>query len=762
MSLSAAPQTSTVTTEAATPDRELGALEHVPSVHTIDDVITQVESYWDDPQLELIRRAYALADAGHRGQMRKSGEPYISHPVEVAYLVTEIGLDPKAVAAALCHDLIEDCGVELDTIEAALGPEVALLVDGLTKVDRLKFSSTEAARAATLRKLLVAVAKDVRVLIIKLADRLHNMRTLAPLDVQKATRIATETLEVYVPLAHRLGMSQVQTELEDLAFAVCYPDRYGEIDRLIAVTAPARDSDLSVVVDLLTQALSESGISVDDVASRAKGHWSIYSKMIEQHKSFETITDLLGVRVIVDNVQDCYGALGVIHGLWAPVAGRLKDYVATPTYSLYQALHTTVIGPGGRPVEIQLRTVEMNERAERGIAAHWGYKGAGRRRNNEKEPAWLSRVLDWDKESSGPEEFMSGLRAELDADEEVVVFTPKGDLVALPAGSGPLDFAYSVHTEVGHSCVGAKVNGRIVPLAHRLTSGDTVEVMTSRSGSSGPKEAWLRMAVTAKARGRIRQALAAQRRGTDVEAGRGLLKRALRGSGIEAKADDFGLMANVAQTLGYQSAETLFTALGTRHLKAQVVVARLKYYLSPSTADQVTKPTADIPGTKTVSALDGRGRKFLSNDPQIIVEGMNGMLVRLANCCSPMPGQPIVGFVTSGRGVSVHTTNCPSLAALSGDRQVEVGWWDNTGQSQTDILIEALDRPGLLVDVVRALSGVGLDIAGSNTTVGDDRVARQCYTVICSGTEQLDAGLEAAAQIQGVFSATRPAAHTKG
>jgi GTP pyrophosphokinase len=726
--------------------------------HTLGDVLAQVSTEWADPQTELIEHAYALAEAGHRGQTRKSGEPYISHPIEVAYLVAEIGLDPNAVAAALCHDLIEDCGVELSTVSDALGAEVAMLVDGLTKVDRLKFSSTEAARAATLRKLLVAVAKDVRVLIIKLADRLHNMRTLAPLDPPKARRIAEETLEVYVPLAHRLGMSQVQTELEDLAFAVCYPDRYAEIDRQLAASAPARDSELAIVVDMLTAALDEAEVPVDHVASRAKGHWSIYSKMIEQHKSFETITDLLGVRVIVNSVQDCYGALGVIHGLWAPVAGRLKDYVATPTYSLYQALHTTVIGPGGRPVEIQLRTVEMNERAERGIAAHWGYKGAGRRRNNEKEPAWLARVLDWDKESSGPEEFMSGLRAELDADEEVVVFTPRGDLVALPAGSGPLDFAYSIHTEVGHSCVGAKVNGRIVPLAHRLVSGDTVEVMTSRSGSSGPKEAWLRMAVTAKARGRIRQALAAKRRGTDVESGRGLLRRALRGTGLESKADDFTLMSNVAQTLGYQGSEALFTALGTRHLKAQVVVARLRYYLSPSTADQDTRPSSDPPGTKTLSALEGRGRKFLANDPQIIVEGMNGMLVRLANCCSPMPGQPIVGFVTSGRGVSVHTTDCQSLARLSGDRQVEVSWWDNAGLSQTEILIEALDRPGLLVDVVRALSSVGLDIAGSNTTVGDDRVARQRYSVICSGTEQLDVGLDAASQVPGVFSATRPTA----
>jgi GTP pyrophosphokinase len=713
-------------------------------------------SAWEDPQLDLIRTAYTMAQAGHKEQTRKSGQPYITHPLEVAYIVIEIGLDPKAVAAALCHDLIEDCGVELATIEAALGSEVALLVDGLTKVDRLKFSSTEAARAATLRKLLVAVAKDVRVLIVKLADRLHNMRTLGPLRPDKALRIAEETLEVYVPLAHRLGMARVQTELEDLAFAVCYPDRYAEIDRLVTELAPARDLELGQVTALLRAALAAAGLSDTSVASRAKGYWSIYSKMIEQHKSFEAITDLLGVRVIVDSVQDCYGALGVIHGMWAPLPGRLKDYVATPTYSLYQALHTTVVGPGGRTIEIQIRTTEMHERAERGIAAHWGYKGAGKRRHGEKEPAWLARMLDWDKEAGDPEEFMLGLRAELDVDEEVVVFTPKGDLVALPAGAGPLDFAYSIHTEVGHSCVGAKVNGRIVPLAHRLVSGDTVEVMTSRAAGQGPKEAWLRLAVTPKARGRIRQALSAKRRGSDVEAGRGLLKRALRGTGLENRADDFGLMANVAATLGYQSAETLFTALGTHHVKTQVVAARLRYYLSPSTADMPAPGTTASTGQKTLSALSGQGRKFLAGEPQVVVEGMGGVLVRLANCCSPIAGQPIVGFVTSGRGVSVHAANCSNLATLSGDRQVEVGWWDDSDLTRVEVVIEALDRPGLLVDVVRALSAAGVDISSSSTSVGDDRVATQRFTVVCSGTEQLDAALAAAGQVRGVFAATRP------
>lgn len=730
------------------------------SIHTITDITNLVSANWDNPQLDLIEEAYQQAFTGHSGQYRKSGEAYITHPTEVAYLSAEIGLDPRAVAAALCHDLIEDCGVELSHIQVTLGDEVAMLVDGLTKVDRLKFSSTESAQAATLRKLLVAVAKDVRVLIIKLADRLHNMRTLAPLRPDKALRIAEETMEVYVPLAHRLGMASIQAELEDLAFAVVYPDRYAEIGRQVAESAPAREAELAKVVSAVNKALVDAEISVTSVAARAKGFWSIYSKMLEQSKSFEAITDLLGVRVIVENVQDCYGALGVIHGLWPPVAGRLKDYVATPTYSLYQALHTTVIGPDGQTVEIQIRTIDMHERAERGVAAHWGYKGAGRKSANTRpEPAWLTRMLDWDKEAGNPEEFMAGLRAEFNADEEVVVFTPQGDLIALPSGAGPLDFAYAVHTEVGHSCVGAKVNGRIVPLSHRLISGDCVEVITSRTKTTGPKEGWLSLTVTAKARGRIRQALAAQRRGGDVDAGKALLKRALGGSGLDHKVDEVGLMSAISNTLGFKSAEALFSALGGHHIKTQVVVARIKAYIAGQPL--TSKPLKASPSTD-LSAVTRRSAKPSIGSLQIVVEGQDGMLVRLAGCCQPVPGEPVVGFVTRARGVSVHSAKCSSLAALSGERQVELSWWGQPAVTQIEIVIEALDRQGLLVDVVRVLSEAGMDIAGSSTSVGDDRVARQHFQVLCSGTEQLEVGLQGLRQIQGVYSASRYTGQRQG
>ena len=477
----------------------------------------------------LVTRAYAIAFDAHDGQLRRSGDPYIQHPVAVASILAELGLDDITLAAALLHDAVEDTAVSVDDILRDFGPEVAAIVDGVTKLDRVSFDSKEAQQAATMRKMLVAMAKDIRVLLIKLADRLHNMRTIAAMPIEKQHRIAQETLDVYAPLAHRLGIAGIKLQLEDLAFATLYPKRYAEIEQMVSVRSPERDIYLSQVLDLVRSRMAELRIDAE-VVGRPKHYWSIYEKMVVKKREFDDIYDLVGIRVLVGSVKDCYAALGSIHATWKPVQGRFKDYIAMPKFNLYQSLHTTVVGPQGKPLEVQIRTREMNARAESGIAAHWNYKNH-KDRSPATEANWLKRIVDWQSETVDPREFMETLKDDLDQDE-VFVFTPKGDVVTMPAGATPIDFAYSIHTDVGHRCIGAKVNGRLVPLDSALSSGDTVEVFTSKVEGAGPSRDWLQIVVTPRAKNKIRQWFSRSRREEAIDTGREELVRHMRREGL--------------------------------------------------------------------------------------------------------------------------------------------------------------------------------------------------------------------------------------
>jgi len=509
----------------------------------------------------LITRAYEVARAAHEGQVRRSGDPYIQHPLAVAKILAELGLDDVTLSAALLHDSVEDTGVTLEEVASEFGDDVAAIVDGVTKLDRVSFDSKEAQQAATMRKMLVAMAKDIRVLLIKLADRLHNMRTIAALRADKQQRIAQETLDVYAPLAHRLGIAEMKWQLEDLAFATMYPKRYAEIEQMVSTRSPERDVYLAQVLEEVRDRLSELRIRAE-VTGRPKHYWSIYEKMVVKGREFNDIFDLVGIRVLVDSVKDCYAALGSIHATWKPVQGRFKDYIAMPKFNLYQSLHTTVVGPQGKPLEVQIRTKEMHRRAEFGVAAHWGYK----EHTPDTDTAWLQRIVDWQQETSDPREFMESLKIDLEQDE-VFVFTPKGDVVTLPAKATPIDFAYSIHTEVGHRCIGARINGRLTSLDSTLTSGDTVEVFTSKVAGAGPSRDWLKIVVTPRARNKIRQWFSRERREDAIENGRDELTKALRREGLPVqKVAASAVIPTVAEAMNYADLDALHAALGEGHV----------------------------------------------------------------------------------------------------------------------------------------------------------------------------------------------------
>ena len=536
----------------------------------------------------LITRAYLQSADSHRGQSRNSGEPYVQHPLAVARIIADLGLDDVTVAAALLHDTVEDTGTTLDEIERSFGVDVAAIVDGVTKLERVQFDSREAQQAATMRKMLVAMARDLRVLIIKLADRLHNMRTIAAMPAWKQDRIARETLDIYAPLAHRLGMQDVKTQLEDLAFAALHPKRYAEIDHMTSVRTPERDLYLTQVLEEVRQRLAELRITAE-VTGRPKHLYSIYEKMVVKGREFDDIFDLVGMRVVVESVKDCYAALGSIHATWKPVQGRFKDYVAMPKFNLYQSLHTTVIGPQGKAVEVQIRTWEMHGRAEQGVAAHWAYKD---RDTNSVDMPWLNRIVDWQSETSDPDEFMQRLKVDLEQDE-VFVFTPKGKVVTLPVDATPIDFAYAIHTEVGHACIGARVNGRLVPLDSRLSSGDTVEIFTSKVEGAGPSRDWLQIVATPRASSKIRQWFSRERREDAIESGREDLVKALRREGLPVQKLQSGtVLPETAKAMNYADLEALYAAIGENHVSAQAAAARVAKTLRDGGPEQEeTLPT---------------------------------------------------------------------------------------------------------------------------------------------------------------------------
>jgi len=696
------------------------------------------ERFSDDP---LVLDALELAAKAHNGQRRRSGEPYLVHPLAVARRVAELRADATTVTAALLHDTVEDTQIGLEDLEHRFGAQVAALVDGATKLDRLSFDSKEVAQAATMRKMLIAMARDPRVLVIKLADRLHNMQTIGALHRDKQRRIAQETIDIYAPLAHRLGIGDIKWQLEDLAFAVLHPRRYAEIEHLVSERAPERERHLAEVTRQLRERLSQVGIEAE-VTARPKHVWSIYEKMVLRSKEFDAIYDILGVRIITESERDCWAALGVIHALWAPIPGRFKDYINAPKFNLYQSLHTTVVLERGSPLEVQIRTREMHLRAEYGVAAHWGYKEG----SNPAELAWLSRLIDLDEEARDPLEFIEHLKLDLDADE-IYVFTPKGKVITLPAGATPLDFAYAIHTEVGHRCVGAKVNGRLVALDTTLRSGDSVEIVTSRSPTAGPSRDWLSIVTTPRARSKIRQWFSRERREESIESGREELTRELRREGrpLAVHLSGSGL-AQLAEHAGYRDGDALLAAIGEGHVSAKSVLAKLAR--AELESEGFEPPTPVAPRTRR----RGKG-------PAVWVEGLDDVLVRLAHCCNPIPGDEIIGFVTVGRGVAIHRIDCPNVEgflARGPERVVEVEWAGSHGEGfRMAIEVEALDRPRLLADVSRVLAEHHVNILASSSRRGRDLIAIMRFEFELADPGHLSSILAGVRQLDGVFSATR-------
>jgi guanosine-3',5'-bis(diphosphate) 3'-pyrophosphohydrolase len=689
---------------------------------------------------ELIRRAYQTALEAHRGQVRKTGDAYITHPLAVTQLLAEYGLDASALAAALLHDTVEDTDITLHQIETEFGREVAGLIDGVTKLDRIRYSSPQEAQAATIRKMVVAMAQDVRVLLIKLADRLHNIRTVSALREEKQERVARETLDVYVPLAHRLGVQEIKHELEDRCFAILEPGIYAEIEDKLAERSPEREVFIEKVVSELEGALSEAGVDAV-ITGRPKHHYSIYRKMVESGRPFEEIFDLIGVRIITRDTRSCYAALGLVHSRWVPISGRFKDFIAMPKVNLYQSLHTTVIGPGGKPLEVQIRTEEMHRLAESGISAHWRYKeGPG--------AAEIPWVVDMRSllETEDPQEFLANLKLDLYQDE-VFVLTPAGDVKTLPRGATAVDFAYAVHTEVGNRCVGARINGRLLPLSTRLESGDIVEVITSRALDAGPSRDWLNFVQTSRAKSKIKSYFLKERREQALAEGREQIHSHLRreGLGLHAAERD-RLLTEVAADLGRQDLDSLYAAVGEGAIAATTAVQRLVRLVHPEVdeeEDLLAPPRPRRPGQP---------------GPGIIVEGMSDMLVRIARCCAPVPGDPIIGFITVGRGVSVHRADCTNISALTErrERMVEVSWPpDRVGIFTVWVQVEALDRTRLLRDVTAIISDLGGNITASSSVTGRDRVAILRYEVELSDPGQLPRLLADLRGVDGVFAAFR-------
>ncbi len=692
-----------------------------------------------------ITRAYEVAATAHAEQFRKSGERYINHPVAVARIVAELGLDETTVSAALLHDAVEDTAVTLDDVQREFGPEVASIVDGVTKLERIRFDSKEEQQAATMRKMLVAMAKDLRVLIIKLSDRLHNMRTIAAFPEQKQRRTAQETLDIYAPLAHRLGMQEMKQQLEDLAFASLHPKRYAEIDHMVSTRSPERDEYLEDVLEHVRTRLAELRITAE-VTGRPKHLWSIYEKMVVKGREFDEIFDLVGIRVIVETVKDCYAALGSIHATWKPVQGRFKDYIAMPKFNLYQSLHTTVVGPGGKPLEVQIRTREMHQRSEFGVAAHWSYK----ENTPASDIAWLNRIVDWQQETSDPAQFMENLKTDLEQDE-VFVFTPKGRVVTLPRGATPIDFAYSVHTEVGHSCIGARVNGRLVPLDSTLLSGDTCEIFTSKVEGAGPSRDWLKLVVSPRARNKIRQWFSRERREDAIETGREELVKAMRREGLPVqKLVGSDVLENTAIAMSYQNLEGLYVAIGDNRVSGSAIAQRVARILREGEEETEDRLPISVRTPRKSKRTDSTG---------IHVEGLDDLMVRLSRCCTPVPGDEIVGFVTRGRGVSVHRADCANAVSLStgqSDRVIDVEW---DGEADTvfvaAIEVKALDRSRLLRDVSNALSDQHVNIIACSTQTGNDRISRMRFEFELADPGHLDSVISTIRQIDSVYDAYR-------
>lgn len=711
----------------------------------IAPVITAFRDHYPAAKVEDIERAFAAASHAHEGQLRKSGDAYITHPVAVAQILAELGLNSETIIAALLHDTVEDTSYSLKQIKAEFGDQVSALVDGVTKLDKLIYGPT--AEAETVRKMVVAMSRDIRVLVIKLADRLHNARTWKYVSAENAERKARETLDIYAPLAHRLGMNAIKWELEDLAFEVLEPKKFEEITRLVAERSPSREALSDDVVALVEEDLKRDGIEAT-VTGRQKHFYSVYQKMVVRGREFNDIYDLVGIRVLVKDVRDCYAVLGSIHARWSPVPGRFKDYIAMPKFNLYQSLHTTVIGPSGKAIEIQIRTFDMHARAEYGIAAHWKYKQGG---DNQKSPEmlWLRQLHDWQKETEDPSEFLEALRFDLGS-PEVFVFTPKGNVIALPGGSTPVDFAYAVHTEVGNRCVGAKVNGRLVPLESQLTNGDVIDVLTNKSEHAGPSRDWLNFVKSPRARSKIKAWFSKERREEAIDAGRESIARQMRKAGLPLQKIFAGhSLLELAHELKYPDISALYAAVGDGHVSAASVVEKLVSTLGVE--DSHPEPSID---TTSVGLTSSR-----RTSNAVVVSGIDDVLVKLARCCTPVPGDSIIGFITRGSGVSVHRSDCINAADLKahqGDRIVEVSWLAGAASVfLVNIQVEALDRSRLLSDVTRTLSDQHVNILSAAVSTSKDRTAISRFTFEMADASHLDSVLSAVRQIEGVYDVYR-------
>src|SRR5690242_10796572 len=694
-------------------------LEPLASVH---------RSLHPKADLALLQRAYDVAEQRHSGQKRKSGDPYITHPLAVAAILAELGMDTTTLVAALLHDTVEDTDYSLERLRADFGEEVTVLVDGVTKLDKVELGS--AAEAETIRKMVVAMARDPRVLVIKLSDRLHNMRTMRFLSPEKQAKKARETLEVLAPLAHRLGMATVKWELEDLSFAILHPKKYSEIVRLVATRAPSRDTYLKQVIDEVTEQLDSPRITATG-EGRPKHYYSIYRKMIVKGRDFDDIHHLVGVRVLVDEVRDCYASMGMVHALWQPMPGRFKDYIAQPRFGVYQSLHTTVIGPDGKPLEVQIRTHEMHRTAEYGIAAHWRYKetrGSGHGQAVDvDEMSWMRQLLDWQREAADPGDFLESLRFDLAA-KEIFVFTPKGDVITLPMGSTPVDLAYAVHTEVGHRCIGSRVNGRLVALERRLESGDVVEIFTSKAETAGPSRDWLSFVASPRAKTKIKHWFAKERREEAIEAGKDAITREARRTGMPLqRLVSADAMAALARELHFPDLSGLYAAIGESHVSARHVVQRLVALLGG--VDDAEEELAERATPSTVRQRRAAG------DAGVVVSGVDGSLdglyTKLARCCTPVPGDEILGFVTRGGGVSVHRTDCTNAGDLQAraERLVDVSWSVSPASVfLVAIQVEALDRHRLLSDVTKVLADEKVNILSASVQTSRDRVAVSRFT----------------------------------
>ena len=730
-------------------------------VATIEQIEAQVREYNPSADLSGLEEAYNFAASAHEGQLRKSGEPFLKHPIEVCLILAELHLDTPTLKAALLHDVVEDSDVPLSKIRELFGDEVADLVDGVTKLGKIEFQSFAEEQSENLRKMLIAMAKDIRVILIKLADRLHNMRTLSALPPERRRRKAVETMEIYAPLAHRLGLSQMKWELEDLSFFYLEPKRFHQVQTMVAESREARESYLHEVIGQLQAELKAVSIEAD-IAGRSKHLYSIYQKISHKGKDFNEIYDLIALRVLVDSVKDCYGTLGTVHSVWTPVPGRFKDYVAMPKFNMYQSLHTTVIGPAGRPLEIQIRTTEMHRTAEYGIAAHWRYKEGGRGDESfDERLAWLRQMLEWQTELKDPREFMEALKIDL-FEDEVFVFTPKGDVRSLRRGSTPIDFAYAIHTEVGHHCVGAKVNGAIVPLGYELEMGDRVEVLTNKS--SAPSRDWLNIVKTSSARSKIRAYFSKASREDDLHRGKEELSKAMRkhGMGMTSKATQHAL-DETAKEMNFQAADDLLAHIGGGKMSAKHIAGKMLRRMSTEDKPEAKSESTTLLPTQPMMPPRSKRRGRVG----VTVKGVDEVLIRLARCCNPVPGDEIVGFVTRGRGVSVHRRDCPNAKELvkETERLLDVEWDMGTESTyQVEIVIEAVDRTRLLQEVSSTLAEAGVNILSASVVTSKDGIATMRFLFELGNMDQLQSILRNVNAIEGVFEAERmlPGGSKKG